>query len=76
MQFLKNLWQAWTNIVTVIAEFVGQVVLSIFYFTVFMPFGLGATLFGDLLKLKENEANFWLTRQDSPSDFEAAKKQF
>jgi hypothetical protein len=76
MDTLNKLWQAWKRFGQIIGNFVGRVILSLFYFTVFVPFGVGATFFGDVLKLKENQTPYWLSRETPEVKLEDARRQF
>lgn len=76
MKALSKFWQAWKRFGQIIGNFVGRVILSLFYFTVFVPFGLGATLFGDVLKLKEERTAHWLSRETPEVNLEDSRRQF
>jgi hypothetical protein len=43
-------------------DFIGRLVLTVFYFTLFMPFGIGVRLFGDPLALRPRGRSEWLER--------------
>jgi hypothetical protein len=43
-------------------DFIGRLVLTVFYFTLFMPFGLGVRFFGDPLALRPRGPSEWLVR--------------
>jgi len=51
METLRKVWQAWKRIGQFIGDQVGRLVLTIFYFTLFMPFALGVRLFGDPMEI-------------------------
>lgn len=76
MAFLKRFWAAWKKLALVIANFVARVVLTVFYFTIMLPFALGATLFGDLLGLKNPPVSLWQVRETHPDNLEQARRQF
>lgn len=76
MDALQKFWKAWQRFGKFIGNIVGRVILSIFYFTVLLPFGLGATLFGDLLGLKKKSTANWETRESPPATLEEAQRQF
>ena len=65
METLRKIWSAWKQFGQKIGDFFARVVLSIFYFTIFFPFGLGLRLFGDPLTLKSFDDNevMWLERE-------------
>lgn len=53
MNVLKQVWKRWLKIARVIGNFQGQVILTIFYFILVLPFGIGVALFSDPLKMKK-----------------------
>jgi hypothetical protein len=69
----------WMEIVQGAGQFQSHLLMSLFYFTVLMPFGIGASLFGDPLKMRRAEAStFWVRRPvaDDAALAEQARKQF
>ena len=76
MELLKKLWEGWKAFGRFLGNFVARVVLSIFYFTVFLPFGLGVTLFGDPLAIKTSSGSFWRPRKTNDQTFEDLTRQF
>jgi hypothetical protein len=63
MEMLSKVWQGWKRIAQAIGDFIGRIVLTVFYFTLFAPFGLGMRFFGDPLVIKpvKNKVG-WETR--------------
>lgn len=61
MELLGKIWQTWKRVGQAIGDFIGRIVLTIFYFTIFMPFGLGVRLFSDPLSIKKKSQLHWLT---------------
>ena len=59
---LRKAWRIWKQIGQVIGDFIGRAVLTIFYFTMFMPFGLGVRLRGDPLAIGPGHKAQWLER--------------
>ena len=41
MTFLRRFWEGWKRFGQAIGDFLARVILSIFYFAIFLPFGLG-----------------------------------
>ena len=74
MQALRKVWQAWKRIGQFIGDFVGRVFLTVFYFTVFMPFGLGVRLFGDPLTMRRSYQPQWLDRKTTDLTLEDARR--
>jgi hypothetical protein len=62
MDALRKFWHGWKRFGQFIGDFIGRLVLTIFYFTLFMPFGLGVRLFGDPLALRQRGHGKWLER--------------
>jgi hypothetical protein len=52
------------------------VVLTIFYFTVFVPFGLGVKLFSDPLQIKTQPDSFWRPRSTGDQTVTETLRQF
>ena len=51
-------------------------VLSLFYFTLFVPYGVGARLFGDLLDMKARaRSSWWLERTTRDLALDDARRQ-
>lgn len=76
MTFLRKLWEGWKRFGQAIGDFLARIVLSIFYFTIFLPFGLGTRLFSDPLRIKpSDEAPKWLERKTKDLTFEDARRQ-
>lgn len=70
MQAVKSGWSKWLAFGRAVGNVVGRVVMTILFFTIVAPFGLGVRLFGDPLRLKKAEPR-WLerpTRQDTLQD--------
>jgi hypothetical protein len=73
---LRRLWTHWLEIARAIAEFQSRLLLTLFYFTVFVPFGLIARLVVDPLRLRRSVgASAWVARakQDDPA---TSRRQF
>ena len=62
MKALQKFWHAWKRFGQVMGDFIGRLVLTVFYFTLFMPFGLGVRFFGDPLALHPSGPSKWLER--------------
>ena len=60
---LQMSWQAWKRIGQYIGDMIGRVVLTIFYFSLFMPFGLGVRFFLDPLEIGPGVRASWLERK-------------
>jgi hypothetical protein len=68
MQTLKQIWSLWKRIGEAIGNVVGRLVLTVFYFTLLAPFGLGVRSWGDPLAIKPRHDIEWARREvDSPN---------
>ena len=75
MDFKKG-WDRWLAISRKAANILGRIVVSIFYFTVMLPFSLGVTLFGDPLNIKKKPAQHWHQREELNDTITKARLQF
>jgi hypothetical protein len=73
---LQRLWQAWKRLARLLGDVIGRVVLTVFFFTVLVPFGLGVRLFGDPLGLNARGARYWKARGLAPETLEGARRLF
>ena len=76
MNFLKKIWAGWKRFGHFMGDMLARVVLTVFYFTIFLPFGLLTTLFGDPLNIKSKAKPEWLKRETGDRDLAEAGKQF
>lgn len=74
MEFLKKVWAVWKRFGQLIGDFVARIVLTVFYFTIFMPFGIGVRLLGDPLNIDASLPTNWLKRGKSDSTLEGARR--
>ena len=76
MEALRKGWQAWKRIGQFIGDQIGRVVLTVFYFTLFMPFGLGVRFFADTLALRPLSPPKWLERKTQDLTLEDSRRLF
>jgi hypothetical protein len=74
MHVLRGAWRIWKRFGKIIGDVIGRVVLTVFYFTVFAPFGLGVRVFGDPLAIKRQRAARWLERTTRDQILEEARR--
>jgi hypothetical protein len=72
---LERVWRAWKRFGQILGDLIGRIVLTVFYFTIFMPFGLGVRLFGDRLDVKGGQGPRWLERRTRDLQLEDARRQ-
>jgi hypothetical protein len=77
MDLLKKLWRGWMRFGHFMGDIVGRVVMTLFYFTLLLPFGVIITLFGDPLDMKhKDKAPTWHARTTGDRNLEEARRQF
>jgi len=59
-----------------LGDWAARVLLTIFYFTVFLPFGIGVRLFSDPLAIKNRPDKLWLPRSTGDKTLEDLQRQF
>jgi hypothetical protein len=76
METLRKVWQAWKRIGQFIGDQIGRLVLTVFYFTLFMPFALGVRLLGDPLAIRPLNRAKWLERRTQDLTLEDSRRLF
>jgi hypothetical protein len=73
---LRKFWEGWKAFGRFMGNMVARVALSIFYFTIFVPFGLGVRLFGDPLQIKTQPGDLWVARPASDQTLPGLERQY
>jgi hypothetical protein len=76
MELLRRIWETWKRVGKMVGDFIGRVVLTIFYFTILVPFGLGVRLLSDPLRMKRASSPQWLSREMTGHTLEDARRQY
>jgi hypothetical protein len=76
METLRKGWQTWKRIGQTIGDAFGRLVLTVFYFTLFMPFALGVRLLGDPLAMRPHVRAKWLERKMHDLTLEDSRRLF
>jgi hypothetical protein len=76
MKTLQKAWETWKRVGQYIGDQIGRVVLTLFYFTIFMPFGLGVRLFADPLAIRPLSRAKWLERKTHDLTLEDSRRLF
>jgi hypothetical protein len=76
LNVLRKIWDAWQAFGRFIGNQVARVALSIFYFTIFVPFGLGVRWFSDPLQIKTAPDTLWRERTTTEQTLSEAERQF
>lgn len=74
------IWHRFNVILSVVGDANARVISLLFYFTILVPFGIGASLFSDPLRQKKTANDLpaesgWLERAPVPNDLDSAKRQ-
>jgi len=74
----KRIWEWWKPVAHKIGNFQARVILTVFYFTIFVPFAILVKLFTDPLRIKPKTKKGWIERKDEQVDdlLARARKQF
>ena len=76
MDLLRKFWAGWKRFGHFMGDWLARVVLTIFYFTVFVPFGLGVRLLADPLHIKKRPDQLWRSRTTGDQSLEDLRRQF
>ncbi len=72
-KILHLAWDRFTIIAGIVGDVQGRVIVTLFYFTLLVPFGIGARLFSDSLRIKAGPQ--WLDRPPVENGLEEARRQ-
>ena len=77
MSVLRKIWQAWKRFGQLMGDLLARLVLTVFYFTILLPFGLIVTLFSDPLHLRRVAGQpLWSARSTGDQTLDDARRQF
>ena len=74
METLRRLWLGWKKVARIIGDMIGRLFLSIFYFTLLVPFGLGVRLWSDPLAIKPEHGASWVERTTDVPTMDDARR--
>jgi hypothetical protein len=73
----RKIWATWKRVGQFLGDWIARVALTLFYFTLFVPFAMGTRLFGDPLDIRANaNRSHWLVRTASELTLDHARRQF
>ncbi|NIT60729.1 MAG: hypothetical protein GWN00_32355 [Aliifodinibius sp.] len=75
-EFLSKFWEVWKRFGRFMGNLITRVILTLLYFTVFVPFGIGARLFTDPLHVKSDREESWSKRSTGDKTLEELMRQF
>ena len=70
----KIAWQRFSLNSSIVADFNGRFIATLFYFTIMLPFGVLSALFMDPLRVKRRKPE-WLERDAVADDIDSARAQ-
>lgn len=71
---ISRFWTLWKRFGQFMGDLVGRVVLTLFYFTILLPFGLGARLFCEWLDIKSGAKPTWSARETMDQTLDDARR--
>jgi hypothetical protein len=75
MSFLKKAWKKWRAFGQVMGDFVARIFMTVFYFSVAVPFGIGVRWLKDPLHLRTPQSG-WLPRETKPETLDDARRPY
>jgi len=76
MLFLKILCSKWKVFAKKIGIFQSRLILTIFYFSIFAPFGIIFSLLKDELRIRKRQKSTWIRKAKQCQTLEAMKEQY
>jgi hypothetical protein len=76
MSLSRRIWEGWKKYGQMIGDFIARLVLTAFYFTIFLPFAIGVRLFSDPLGIKGRSEIKWLDRSTHDLTLEDARRNY
>jgi len=75
--FTRIIWDRWQRFGQLIGDLFARIVLTILYFTILVPFGVGVRLFGDPLRIKsDNQGTCWTKYSGTEANLLLSRRQF
>jgi len=76
MSNLQLFWHSWKAYGHFLGNIVGRIAMMVFYFTLFVPFALGAKLFTDPLQIKQQPTTLWRPRSTGDQALKDLLRQY
>ncbi len=77
MDLLKRLWKKWKRFGHLMSDFVGRILLVVFYYSLLAPFGLAVRAFGDILDMRPaHSESHWKPRHTTDRTMENVRQQY
>ena len=74
MEIINLIWKRWLRIARFIGDWIARVVLTVLYFTILLPFGIGVRIWGDPLMIKNYPNPKWLERNTHDRTLEDSRR--
>ena len=75
MNVIRKIWVGWKRFGQFMGDVLGRLVLTIFYFTIFLPFGIGMRLLADRLDTKQRNKPQWGERKTLDLTLDDSRRQ-
>jgi hypothetical protein len=72
----RRAWAIWKRIGQMVGDVVARFAMTVFFFTILVPFAVVARRRYDPLGLKATHSGFWLPAAGQPAGLDAARRQF
>jgi hypothetical protein len=76
MEALRKVWEGWKRFGQFMGDLIGRLVLTVFYFTLFMPFALVVRFLLDPLAIRPRSHAKWLERRTQDLTLEDSRRLF
>ncbi|OGO29314.1 MAG: hypothetical protein A2W33_01560 [Chloroflexi bacterium RBG_16_52_11] len=76
MEAIRRGWQSWKRTAQFLGDQIGRIFLSVFYFTLFMPFALVVRFLRDPLAIHPSHHTEWLERQTHDLTLKDSRRLF
>jgi len=74
---LRKIWQVWKRLGRFVGDIIARILLTVFYFTVFVPFGMGVRLLSNPLRPEHGGgSSLWLHGSTIDLTLDHARRQF
>ncbi|MCA9776457.1 MAG: hypothetical protein KC800_07075 [Candidatus Eremiobacteraeota bacterium] len=70
---MKKLWEGWKELAGYIGDFQSRFILTVFYFTLMVPFAFLARMAGGTL---DATLDGWQSRNEAETELDHARRQF
>jgi hypothetical protein len=74
MNLLRRLWNIWLPIGHWIGDWIARIVLTLFYFTIFLPYGLYVRFLRDPLSIRKSHQISWTDRKTVEASLDEARR--